>query len=83
MTAVIMAYTGYQPNGQPAPDLSTVPVSRDPNFRFFFTLAFARDLNRDGIFQPDWDPAITPDYIAQLKQENGNRSFFASLGGGG
>jgi hypothetical protein len=80
----IMAYTGAYPAGpngigRPAPDLSTVPVSQNANFTF--VLAFARDIKRDGIFQPVWDSAITPQGIAQLKAAGG-RSFFASLGGG-
>jgi hypothetical protein len=79
----IYAYTGANPGGgRPAPDLSTVPVSTDSNFTFFFILAFARDVNRDGIFQPVWTDNITPQLIQQLQQENSNRVFMASLGGG-
>ncbi|HEX6480575.1 MAG TPA: glycosyl hydrolase family 18 protein [Ktedonobacteraceae bacterium] len=79
---VITAYVGAYPGGRPAPDLSQVPVSTDDNFIFTFALAFARDTNRDGVFEPVWDPAITPDFIATLQQENPNRRFIASLGGG-
>jgi hypothetical protein len=78
--AKIVDYTGGLPGGRNAPDLSTVPIN--DSFDFYFALAFARDLNRDGVFQPDWDQAITPGVIAQLKQGNGSRKFLASLGGG-
>jgi Glycosyl hydrolases family 18 len=78
---LIMAYTGAYPGGRAAPDLSRVPVSTDSNFFFTFALAFARDLNRDGVFQPVWDQQITPDLIAVLQRDNGHRRFVASLGG--
>jgi hypothetical protein len=80
-TTAIVAYTGARPGGRAAPDLSTVPVLADPNLTFFFTLAFANDADGTGNFQPQWDPNITPDVIAQLKQGNGSIQFKASLGG--
>lgn len=57
-------------------------MSTDANFTFYFALAFARDGNRDGVFTPYWDDTISPDLIQQLQQENPNRRFIASLGGG-
>ena len=78
--SAISAYVGAYPGGRPAPDLSQVPASTD-NAYFRFLLAFARDTNRDGVFEPVWDPAITPDLIATLKQQ-GKGDFWASLGGG-
>jgi len=65
-------YVGAFPGGRPAPDLSTVPP-------LGFNLAFANDAG-GGNFQPQWDPAITPEVIAQLKQQ-GDFYFSASLGG--
>jgi hypothetical protein len=76
----IFAYVGAQPGGRPAPNLADVPVITDPMFGFVFTLAFAKDTG-GGNFQPVWDPAITPDVIAQLKQGNESIEFRASLGG--
>ena len=76
---VISAYVGAYPGGRPAPDLSQVPAYTD-NAGFRFLLAFARDTNRDGVFEPVWDSNITPDLIATLEQEKGG--FWASLGGG-
>ena len=78
---LITAYVGAYPGGRAAPDLSRVPVSTDPYVTFAFALSFARDQDRDGVFQPVWDQQITPDLIAALKRDGG-RSFFASLGGG-
>ena len=80
-TTAIMAYTGARPGGRQAPTLSSVPVLADPNLTFFFALAFANDADGTGNFQPQWDPNITPDVIAQLKQSNGSIQFKASLGG--
>ncbi|HEY2533319.1 MAG TPA: glycosyl hydrolase family 18 protein [Xanthobacteraceae bacterium] len=78
----LLAYVGAQPNGQPAPDLTTVPIPPDSASTggFRFVLAFAKD-DGTGNFSPGWDPSITPDVVAQLKQNNGSISFWASLGG--
>ena len=78
----MMAYTGAYPAGRPTPELRSVLVSGDSNFTFCFALSIARDVNRDGNFQPVWDAVITPDLIAQLQQELPNRTFAASLRGG-
>src|ERR1700730_6583832 len=78
----ILAFVGANPGGRSPPDLSSVPASRDSNFTFYFVLSFARDVSRDGNFVPVWDGSITPDVIVQLQQDNGNRRFVASLGGG-
>jgi hypothetical protein len=78
--STITAYVGAYPGGRPAPDLAQVPVN--DNVAFVFALAFARDTNRDGVFEPVWDGNITPDFIAALQQENPHRRFMASLGGG-
>lgn len=78
----MMAYMGAYPAGRPTPDLRSVLVSGDSNFTFCFGLSIARDVNRDGNFQPVWDAVITRDLIAQLQQELPNRTFAASLGGG-
>jgi chitinase len=65
-------YVGADPGGRPPPDLSTVPPAG-------LTLAFANDAG-GGNFQPQWDPSITPEVIAQLQQQ-GEFYISASLGG--
>lgn len=65
-------YVGAQPGGRPAPDLFTLPLGG-------VTLAFANDVNNDGNFQPQWDPAITPEVTAQLSQQG----VFVSVSLGG
>lgn len=78
MTVSIFEYVGARPNGIQAPDLTQFPLPPPPG-DVFFMLAFANDAG-GGNFQPNWDPAITPDLISQLTQ-NGGVNFRASLGG--
>jgi chitinase len=67
----MVIYVGAQPGGRPAPDLFSIPPTG-------LVLAFANDAG-DGNFQPQWDPAITPEVTAQLQQQGIFCS--ASLGG--
>lgn len=76
---LIVDYVGALPDGLKAPDLYQVPINND--VEFYFALAFTTDSNHDGRFAPFWDQAITPEIVAQLKQDNNTRKFLASLGG--
>lgn len=75
----LVEYAGAYPDGRPAPDLAGVPVSDD--VELYFTLAFTTDGSHDGLFTSHWDPAITPELVTQLKEDNDSRKFLASLGG--
>jgi Glycosyl hydrolases family 18 len=77
-----MAYTGYQPGGEPAPDLYQVPIPPEPYGQCTFILAFAKDMNYDGNFVPQWDTTnLTPEYLAGIVAGNPSIQFYASLGG--
>lgn len=89
----IMAYTAYDPpfpQGSPCAssviDLTQVPIpsSEPPGVNLCtFILAFANDINGDGIFQPQWDTDhFTPENIAGVTAANPTVNFAVSLGGG-
>lgn len=90
----IRAYTGYDPPPDPnypgcassAIDLTQVPIPPPdaPGVNLCtFVLAFANDINGDGMFQPQWDTThFTPEYLAEVTAANPAVNFAASLGGG-
>jgi hypothetical protein len=64
----VFAYVGAYPNGQAAPNLSSVPLpqSGDPNNFFVFVLAFA-NADGNGNFTEVWSQSnITSAIIALL-----------------
>ncbi len=90
---VAFAYTGYDPpfpQGSPcassAIDLTQVPIPSQelPGISLCtFVLAFANDINGDGMFQPQWDTThFTPEYLAEVTAANPTVNFAVSLGGG-
>lgn len=62
----------------------SVPV--EDGLDFYFILSFAIDADssgnpQDGVFSPYWEPTLTPDSVAAIKQKHPNVKALASLSG--
>ncbi|KAI6699813.1 hypothetical protein NL676_014137 [Syzygium grande] len=78
---VVMEYIGAS---GAAVKFDSVPV--EDGLDFYFILSFAIDADssgnpQDGVFSPYWEPTLTPDSVAAIKQKHPNVKALASLSG--